>query len=633
MANPVKKLSIFTGRMIPDHIRESYPGFQQLVTAFFEFIEQTDGPYDIISNLLFNRDIDNTIDRFLETHRKTFAPNLPENAKIDLSLLIKNIRDIYRNKANEQSYDSLMRALYGDKAQIHYPRDEVLIASDGKWYRPIIAVVENTNGTPVTYQWLYDNFFSKEVIGLTSGDTGFVDFITEENDPAVSALDSNPGKVLALELEDSFGKWECGETLRVKTVTGTGAEVRIITPLSEVVVDPITGLEVTNYIGWPSVMVDQGRYINSDGFLSSNMKLQDNYYYHTQSYQIRSTVAPSQYTKTFKKLLHPAGMIGFNVLDYLDGKLFSMASYPDYMNQWSYWTIAWMEGILVNLVPQTTENLILNSERFHLWTLGQTTATPNTDLGLDGTLTADTITDSNSTTYGTCFQTVAVPADTKLRTFTLFIKADQDETRFPEVKIDYGPSARPRFSIQINTKTGETFNRLNQGTTQKGFNVSRHGDYWKVDISLANDGVATTCVVGFWPSATATLGAVEITAKGSVIVWGASFVEGRAAEVYVPTTSSPVKIFHTLDELGVYTAPNAYIGATPHTYAFLETNRGLDPWINIYDVGYFDQIPIQDFTTKANEPFPYGYPSVLTLLTSVVPTTYDTGGYGLGTYQ
>lgn len=54
-----------------------------------------------------------------------------------------------------------------------------------------------------------------------------------------------------------------------------------------------------------------GRYLDTKGFLSSDKKLQDNYYYQEFSYVIRVSQLVSDYKNVVKSLLHPSGTIMF----------------------------------------------------------------------------------------------------------------------------------------------------------------------------------------------------------------------------------------------------------------------------------------------------------------------------------
>ncbi len=51
-----------------------------------------------------------------------------------------------------------------------------------------------------------------------------------------------------------------------------------------------------------------GFYLNTDGFISADKKLQDKDYYHNFSYEIQSEKSLDEYKETIFRLAHPAGM-------------------------------------------------------------------------------------------------------------------------------------------------------------------------------------------------------------------------------------------------------------------------------------------------------------------------------------
>jgi len=58
-------------------------------------------------------------------------------------------------------------------------------------------------------------------------------------------------------------------------------------------------------------ITETGGYTDTKGFLSSDMKLQDNYYYQDYSYVIKSTMDTRDYRKVVSDVLHPAGFKRF----------------------------------------------------------------------------------------------------------------------------------------------------------------------------------------------------------------------------------------------------------------------------------------------------------------------------------
>ena len=91
-----------------------------------------------------------------------------------------------------------------------------------------------------------------------------------------------------------FNQSASGDILRANNVNGTVKTVNAI------------GTTIT-----AGFITETGSYTDTKGFLSSNMKLQDNDYYQDYSYVIRSTMDTRDYRKVVADVLHPAGFKRF----------------------------------------------------------------------------------------------------------------------------------------------------------------------------------------------------------------------------------------------------------------------------------------------------------------------------------
>lgn len=138
-----QKISVLVKRQVPEYVREQYPLFLSFIEAYYEFLENKQGPekndllnqVDVVRNI---SDIDSSIDDFEEYFFNTFASFLPNNTTIDKAFLIKNILPLYKSKGSESSFKFLFRLLFDTEIEVKYPRDNILRASSGRWK------VENT---------------------------------------------------------------------------------------------------------------------------------------------------------------------------------------------------------------------------------------------------------------------------------------------------------------------------------------------------------------------------------------------------------------------------------------------------------------------------------------------------------
>ena len=86
----------------------------------------------IVANnrLLDYSDIDQTLETFLSYFQKDFIPSLDLKETQNPRLTLKNIGSLYKQKGTAESVKFLMRLLYGEDAEIKFPIDETVFASD-----------------------------------------------------------------------------------------------------------------------------------------------------------------------------------------------------------------------------------------------------------------------------------------------------------------------------------------------------------------------------------------------------------------------------------------------------------------------------------------------------------------------
>jgi len=136
------QLSSVVSRQIPEFIREDYPTFVAFVEAYYEFL-QTQGV-----DLSSVKDLDKTLDSFIDQFKKELAHNFP-NIVSDERFLLAHIKDQYLAKGSEASYKLLFRLLFGKKVELSYPGTQMLRASDGRWNQEISVFARVDFGDPL----------------------------------------------------------------------------------------------------------------------------------------------------------------------------------------------------------------------------------------------------------------------------------------------------------------------------------------------------------------------------------------------------------------------------------------------------------------------------------------------------
>jgi hypothetical protein len=127
------------------------------------------GPLFMARNLLDLRDIDTTIDLFINFFKEKYLRNIEFDTQTNKKLLVKNSLDLYRSKGTERSIDLFFRLVYGVNAKVYYPGDDLFKLSAGQWSKPqYIEIAESSVSRAVS-------LVGKSITGATSKATAFVE--------------------------------------------------------------------------------------------------------------------------------------------------------------------------------------------------------------------------------------------------------------------------------------------------------------------------------------------------------------------------------------------------------------------------------------------------------------------------
>jgi hypothetical protein len=141
MALVKAKVSSVVSRQVPEFIREDNTQFIAFLEAYYEFLEQTEK-----RNLESTRDIDDTIDSFIQYFRNEVLLHVPLSTLSDKRYLAKQIHELYRSKGTTKSYEFLFRILFNETPQLYFPKTDMLRLSDGKWDQAVIIRCIETSG-------------------------------------------------------------------------------------------------------------------------------------------------------------------------------------------------------------------------------------------------------------------------------------------------------------------------------------------------------------------------------------------------------------------------------------------------------------------------------------------------------
>ena len=384
-----KKLSVLTSRMIPEHIRNEKPNFEIFMKGFFRYLEQQGNAYDILTHIFEYGDIDKTADDYISHFKSAYAAEIPDSITPDFKLLIKQVKTYYRSKGSEAGFQFLLRFLFNSDAEFYYPKDNMLKTSDGKWRVPTYIRPKDNPDYGTVLDFYLDMRVQGEISGAEAWISSYEDLINPETGNGTlvhMVLDErtmigtfvNGEKLIIIDGNKDFSvlythvyvdeavianlpnKILTAETGVLK-INGKPAALKTNTDTYVLTCEPglfdITGNEVRlleNFV--PGLTQTAGGWEDTSGWLSSEDKLQDSYYYQEFSYVVISQVSLKFYKELLKDALHPAGYEIFGELQLAPGAAIETGTLDLFTTEYEIDTLE--DGLLIVMSLNTVLNVI-----------------------------------------------------------------------------------------------------------------------------------------------------------------------------------------------------------------------------------------------------------------------------------
>ena len=139
------KVSTVVKDQVPEFIKDENANFTKFLQAYYEWFETEFVEENALENI---RNIDDTVDMFIEYFERELLHPLPKAVIADKRLLLKHIKDIYSSKGNIKSYEFLFRVLFNEEPEIYFPKVDMLRVSDGKWDQRKLMRITEVTGDP-----------------------------------------------------------------------------------------------------------------------------------------------------------------------------------------------------------------------------------------------------------------------------------------------------------------------------------------------------------------------------------------------------------------------------------------------------------------------------------------------------
>ena len=167
-----KRISNIIETQFPSFYRDDGPLFVAFVKAYYAWMEEESNSLNKSRNILTYRNIDLTLESFLESFQKKYLYGIPFDVIINKRLLLKHVLDAYRSKGSLQCFKLLFRLIYNQDMDVYLPGVDMIKPSDGTFKQIRYLEVTTTSGLA--------DLVGKKIVGSTSGTTAIVEsYITE----------------------------------------------------------------------------------------------------------------------------------------------------------------------------------------------------------------------------------------------------------------------------------------------------------------------------------------------------------------------------------------------------------------------------------------------------------------------
>lgn len=271
--------------LVPEHVSNSYPGLMRAIKVYADFLEHANGAGHWLNTIDAQRDIDRIETELLTELQKEVGAPIPRQFAADPRRFYKRVTEYYRNRGTPSSIQAFFRVLFNDDVEIYFPKEDMLIPSDGKWFDRTDDVIANPGSYTPTFTFTL---------------TADSDTVSGGDDSGRSLIYDNP-------IVFVNNTYTTAYTPMVEVNNSTNKLDYSIQFDSE-----LQNGDVVEIYG-------SGSFSNNDGFLDNYKKIQDSFFYQKFSYVLRTGTNTDEWKNPFARLVHPAGFIFFGeILLFLD---------------------------------------------------------------------------------------------------------------------------------------------------------------------------------------------------------------------------------------------------------------------------------------------------------------------------
>jgi len=146
MSNFNKLHHTIPGQLSSGLIQE-YPLFVDFLKGYYEWLQKEGGPYYQIRNHLSFLNFEESLEEYTSLLKSEFFKNLPEKVLADKELLIRFSKQFFGTVGTQKAFDFVFKVVFGEPVELSFPRNQMLIPSNGKWVddESLMYISDNSN--------------------------------------------------------------------------------------------------------------------------------------------------------------------------------------------------------------------------------------------------------------------------------------------------------------------------------------------------------------------------------------------------------------------------------------------------------------------------------------------------------
>ena len=219
--------------LLPRQLISDSAALIDFLKEYYRFLNQDDGPSQIINNIISNRDLDEAVESFIALIRRELGQSMVNDLVADKINLYKHITEFYNSRGSLDSFRTLFRLLFNTEIEISLPKEKILVASDGRWVQQTSFFIDVSAGNVFA---LY-----AQIINLTNPITGAITTVEIER---IRQVDASTVYEVYIRKSVLLAQISVGDTVKYLGVEGT-----VISSLNDYeIVHGGTGFKVGQYI-------------------------------------------------------------------------------------------------------------------------------------------------------------------------------------------------------------------------------------------------------------------------------------------------------------------------------------------------------------------------------------------------